>query len=190
MLINCVRTQDRGHGHLQPAEGGVHSGANNLDGGGSSDLDLDFHAQLERLGLLMAAITNDVISPETVPLDTVRVYSERLKAWHANLPSSLTLSTAIRESYESPRKNSTLLIHCAYLGSIIQLTRRILVETPLSGSPTSATHSGYAYAGECGALIEANITHGEEFSKICISAARQLATVSIHPSHPIGSFWP
>jgi hypothetical protein len=135
----------------------------------------------------MASITNDVISPETVPLDTVRVYSDRLKAWHANLPSSLTLSTAIRESYESPRKNSTLLIHCAYLGSIIHLTRRILVErvaTQLSGSPTSSTRAEYAYAGDGGgALTEANTTQCEEFSKICISAARQLATVCTRPSY-------
>jgi hypothetical protein len=128
----------------------------------------------------MAAITNDVISPETVPLDTVRVYSDRLKAWHANLPSSLTLSTAIRESYESPRKNSTLLIHCAYLSSIIHLTRCILVErvaTQLSGSPTSSTRAEYAYAGDGGGA------QCEEFSKICVSAARQLATVCTRPSY-------
>jgi hypothetical protein len=182
MLINFALAQDGGR--LQPAEG-VYPGAN--ISGSSSDLDFDLHAQLEQLGLLMAAITNDVISPETVPLNTVRVYSDRLKAWHANLPSSLTLSTAIRESYESPRKNSTLLIHCAYLGSITQLTRRVLVERVATQLTGSLTFPRGENMGGGGALTEANTTHGEEFSKICISAARQLATVC---THLIGSVCP
>ncbi|KAA8893373.1 hypothetical protein FN846DRAFT_538349 [Sphaerosporella brunnea] len=190
-------SEDRGR--LRPAEAGVHHHHHQHPAGAtfssSSDLDFDLHAQLKQLGLLMSAITADVLSPPSVPLSTVKVYSDHLKAWHANLPSSLTLSTAIRESYESPRKNSTLLIHCAYLVSITQLTRRILVErvtTQLTaGSPPSASHShpaeiiggggggvgGGGGRGGRGALTEANTIHGEEFSKICVSAARQLATV-------------
>ena len=147
----------------------------------AADLEFDMHAQLEELGVLMGAITSDVISPKAVPLNTVRVYSDRLKAWHANLPSSLTLSTAVRESqfFESPRSHSTLLIHCAYLGSITQLTRRILVErvtAQLTGSSGDVRGGG---KGGGRALTEANAT-AEEFSKICVSAARQLATVK-HP---------
>jgi hypothetical protein len=136
----------------------------------------------------MGAITKDIISPETVQLNTVRVYSERLKAWHANLPEGLTLSTAVRDQYESPRKNSTLLIHCAYLGSIAQLTRRLFVETvtaQLADASISHGVGGNNGVGGCssrnggGPLAEANAT-AEEFSKMCVSAARQLATVCSH----------
>ncbi|KAI5843260.1 hypothetical protein BZA05DRAFT_343908 [Tricharina praecox] len=130
----------------------------------ATEQDFDMHRQLEQLGVLMGAITSDVISPRDVPLNTVRVYSDRLKAWHANLPSSLTLSTAVRESHssESPLNHSTLLIHCAYLGSIAQLTRRILVSR-VTAQLTGSSDVEHATA--------------EEFSKICVSAARQLATV-------------
>jgi len=130
----------------------------------------------------MAAITSDVVSPTAVPLNTVRVYSDRLKAWHANLPSSLTLSTAVRESQaaESPRSHSTLLIHCAYLGSIVQLTRRVLVgrvTSQLTGAPDVERADVGGGPGGRRALAEAHAT-ADEFSKTCVSAARQLATVS------------
>ncbi|KAI5781276.1 hypothetical protein EDC01DRAFT_620010 [Geopyxis carbonaria] len=131
----------------------------------------DLHSQLASLGVLMGAITADVVAPESVHINTIKTYSDRLKAWHANLPDCLTLSTAVRESYDSPLKNSTLLIHCAYLGSIILLTRRLHVErvaarVGIDGKFDASNHA----SGSKGDVQE-------DFSRMCVSAAGQLATV-------------
>lgn len=120
----------------------------------------------------MGAITNNVIAPRSVHLSTVRNYSDRLKAWHAALPSSLTLSTAVQASYESPLRTSTLLIHCSYLSSITQLTRRLLVERVTAHITGAQNNPASSFPNGWGALTEA-----DEFSRMCVSAARQLATV-------------
>jgi len=127
------------------------------------------HPTLASLGVLMGSITADIIAPTVVPLHTVRVYSERLKAWHANLPESLTLSAAVRESYESPRKTPTLLIHCAYLTAITTLTRRLLIEETQE-CYVQNNMSCHTTRSEAAAI-------SEEYSKMCLSAAKQLATV-------------
>ncbi|CCX11118.1 Similar to hypothetical protein [Tuber melanosporum Mel28]; acc. no. XP_002838133 [Pyronema omphalodes CBS 100304] len=163
----------------------------------SRDLEGNLHAELARLGVLMGAITKDVIAPETVELNMVRVYNDRLQAWHSTLPEALTLQSAVRNQYELPHKNSTLLIHCAYLLSITHLTRRLLVETAtaqLSGSSSLAgVRSGSACSGSSnsalsagpgaspggageGLLAEPTAT-AETFSTMCVDVAHQIATV-------------
>lgn len=134
-------------------------------------LDPDLHSPLASLGVLMGAITADVVAPESVHINTIKTYSDRLKAWHANLPDCLTLSTAVRESYDSPLKNSTLLIHCAYLGSIILLTRRLHVERVVTRVGTGGRFDASSHASSSRGDVQ------EEFSRMCVSAARQLATV-------------
>jgi hypothetical protein len=125
-------------------------------------MEMHIHGQLASLGVLLSAITNDVVAPETVHINAIKTYSDRLKAWHANLPEFLTLSMAGHEAYESP----ILLIHCAYLGSIILLTRRLHVEKIVSQS-NDETRAFITEPSEV-----------DEYSSMCGSAARQLATAS------------
>lgn len=140
----------------------------------------------------MGAITRDVISPKEVSFEMVKVYSRRLSAWHESVASTLTLSTAVKDNYERIEKNLALLLHCAYLGSIIQLFRRLLVDRvkdQLAGS-ISAMGPGLGLGRDSSgargeALADANAT-AEDYTKMCVTAARQLATVC-GCGPPIGS---
>ena len=117
--------------------------------------------QLASLGVLMGTITNDVVAPETVHITTIKNHSDRLKAWHANLPEFLTLAMAGKEGFECP----TLLIHCAYLNSIILLTRRLHLEKVVS-----EIQEGVARYADGSSEMD-------EYSDMCVSAGRQLAQV-------------
>ena len=155
-------------------------------------MEVNLYTALASLGYLMGAITRDVISPKEVSFEMVKVYSRRLSAWHESVASTLTLSTAVKDNYERIEKNLALLLHCAYLGSIIQLFRRLLVDRvkdQLAGS-ISAMGPGLGLGRDSSgargeALADANAT-AEDYTKMCVTAARQLATVC-GCGPPIGS---
>lgn len=125
------------------------------------------HEQLLKLGSLMSRITNDVYSPPSVDIRTVKYYSDCLDMWHQRLPPELSLSHALQSDCE--QKYTILLAHCAYLASIIFLTRRLFVD-------------------HCTALLENRMQAGmtfagvvvEDYSRMCLSAARQLTMVPIY----------
>ncbi|TGZ80024.1 hypothetical protein EX30DRAFT_372542 [Ascodesmis nigricans] len=118
----------------------------------------------------MSAITGEVCgSQEPVDLNTIRTFSDRLKAWHTNLPEDLTLASAVRGDCDSANRTAILLIHCAYLGSIILLTRRTYIETIVS---RTSMLDGPFSPSETNEGKEA-----ETYSGMCITAAKQLATV-------------
>lgn len=126
----------------------------------------------------MALITNEIVAPETpVHISRYTHYSEQLKTWHANLPEYVTLKMAIRESYDSPTKNAILLLHCAYLGCIILLSRRLYLEC--IASMVNSGIEGPFYSPPSGDIAD--------FSRMCVSAAKQLATVSFYS---LTSFYP
>ena len=134
----------------------------------------------------MGAITHEVIAPNKVQLNTVKNYSNLLQQWHNSLPPVLTLKSATNSSCESPRRTSTLLIHCSYLSSVNQLTRRFLIERV-----TAQLAGGLEYPGSCpvgwGSSME-DCVAAEEFCKKCVDSAKQLAmvcNVSSLPSSPI-----
>ncbi|KAL7269434.1 hypothetical protein RUND412_007906 [Rhizina undulata] len=160
----------------------------------STDMNACLHAEMIKVGILMGLIIKDIYAPPSVNISQLRVYSEKLKHWHTNLPPFLKLSVALTEKHDSEQKGSILLTHCVYLGSIILLTRRILVEhhklknlstgdvrftkgrgrENVSG-PASGAGAGAFHEADMGGISDDRTT--EEFAKMCISAARQLATV-------------
>lgn len=121
---------------------------------------------MAKLGSLMSNITRDICAPETFQMSQVREYNAQLKTWHDNLPDYLKLSEALDYKSDSAHRTSILLTHCAYLGSLILLTRRILIAQTksLRGEPHQIVF----------------IDDDQEMVKLshdCIYAARQLATV-------------
>lgn len=114
----------------------------------------------------MSTITRDICAPETFEMSQVQEYSRQLKTWHDNLPAYLTLTEALDSKSDSAQRTSILLTHCAYLGSLILLTRRILVAQTKS------------LRGEMQQTVIGDTEHDMvELSQDCIYAARQLATV-------------
>lgn len=121
---------------------------------------------MARLGALMSAITRDICAPQTFEMSQVREYNAQLKTWHDNLPGYLKLSEALDFKSDSAHRTSILLTHCAYLGSLILLTRRILI------AQTKCLR------GETQQIVFGDVDHEMvKLSHDCIYAARQLATV-------------
>lgn len=114
----------------------------------------------------MSAITRDICAPESFEISQVQEYSRQLKTWHDNLPEYLTLTEALDAKSDSAQRTSILLTHCAYLGSLILLTRRILVAQTKS------------LRGEMQQTVIGDTEQDMvKLSHDCIFAARQLATV-------------
>lgn len=140
---------------------------------GSSD---PMYPALEELGLLMGSIVNDVIAPKDVHLNTVKTYSNQLKAWHDSLPLSLTLMNSVLSSeYDSSLRTSTLLMHSSYLCSITQLTRRFLIEQ-VTAQISGALDDPGSYPIGWGSSQE-ECKQAEVFCTECVEAAVQLASV-------------
>ena len=121
---------------------------------------------MAKLGNLMSVITRDICAPKTFEMCQVREYNGQLKTWHDNLPEYLKLSEALDFKSDSAHRTSILLTHCAYLGSLILLTRRILIAQTKS------------LRGEAQEIVFGDVDHEMvKLSHDCIYAARQLATV-------------
>jgi len=121
---------------------------------------------MAKLGTIMSAITRDICAPDTFEMSQVREYNNQLKTWHDNLPGSLKLSEALDFKSDSAHRTSILLTHCAYLSSLIWLTRRILIAQTKS------------LRGEVQEIVFGDVDHEMiKLSHDCIYAARQLATV-------------
>lgn len=129
-----------------------------------NDLDAYLHAELIKLGILMGRVTKEVYTPTIIDFSKVGLYSARLKSWHSSLPGPLRLSRAVSDN-DSKQRSTILLTHCSYLCCIILLTRRIYVER-LEG-------------GVKGLDGLAQMALADEYTEMCISAARQLAMVSL-----------
>lgn len=126
----------------------------------------------------MSAITRDICAPETFEMGQVQEYSRQLKTWHDNLPEYLTLTKALDFKSDSAQRTSILLTHCAYLGSLILLTRRILVAQTKS------------LRGEMQQTVIGDTGHDMvKLSHDCIYAARQLATVFRPLFHEMQYSW-
>lgn len=131
-----------------------------------NEIDQGLHVEMAKLGTLMSAITRDICAPTTFEMSQVREYNGQLKTWHDNLPGYLKLSEALNFKSDSARRTSILLTHCAYLGSLILLTRRILIAQTKS------------LRGEAQEIVFGDVDHEMvKLSHDCIYAARQLATV-------------
>lgn len=131
-----------------------------------NEIDQGLHAEMAKLGALMGAITRDICAPKTFEMSQVREYNGQLKTWHDNLPDYLKLSEALDFKSDSAHRTSILLTHCAYLGSLILLTRRILIAQTKS------------LRGETQEIVFGDVDHEMvKLSHDCIYAARQLATV-------------
>ncbi|KAF8417947.1 hypothetical protein EV426DRAFT_710151 [Tirmania nivea] len=131
-----------------------------------NEIDQGLHAEMAKLGALMSAITRDICAPKTFEMRQVREYNGQLKTWHDNLPDYLKLSEALDFKSDSAHRTSILLTHCAYLGSLILLTRRILIAQTKS------------LRGEMQEIIFGDVDNEMvKLSHDCIYAARQLATV-------------
>lgn len=110
----------------------------------------------------MGHITKDVYTPTIIDFNKVALYSAKLKSWHSSLPESLRLCRAVSGN-DSKQRSTILLAHCSYLNCIILLTRRIYVES-----------MGNRVKGFDGL---SQLAIANEYSNMCVSAGRQLATV-------------
>lgn len=110
----------------------------------------------------MSSITRDICIPTEFDVGKVREYWSLLKTWHEGVPEFLRLSGVTSECSDYAHKTSVLLTHCAYLGSIMLLTKRVLVERVKEAIEAVPSH------------VRKDM---DEFSLMNISAARQLAQV-------------
>lgn len=107
---------------------------------------------------------DDSLSQHSFNFAAIKAHTEKLQTWYNCLPAFLSLNVVTTDhSMLSTQKSIILQAYCAYLRSIIILTRRVLIKVA-----TTATRSTCAQEGGSLEVFYANK---------CIGAARGLCKV-------------
>lgn len=121
--------------------------------------------EFENISKLLSGIAkDDSISQHSFNFAAIKAHMEKLQAWYSCLPDSLALHVVTTDHSILPAQKSVMLqAYCAYLRSIIILTRLVLIKVA-----TTATRSTCAQEGGSLEVFYANK---------CICAARGLCKV-------------
>lgn len=121
--------------------------------------------EFENISKLMSSIAKDnSLSQHSFNFAAIKAHMEKLQAWYSCLPGFLSLNVVTTDHSILPIQKSIMLqAYCAYLRSIIILTRQVLIKVA-----TTATRSTCAQEGGSLEVFYANK---------CISAARGLCKV-------------
>ncbi|KAF1984579.1 hypothetical protein K402DRAFT_405946 [Aulographum hederae CBS 113979] len=109
-----------------------------------------------RVSLLTLEISRDIRPLRRPSLATIRVHTEKLNAWHRDLPPTMHLAALNSEKSEQFTENQQrvlLLVHMLYLGVATLLNRELLASVHLSrlgyapdiDAPESEIQGYYAY---------------------------------------------
>ncbi|KAG0641632.1 hypothetical protein HOY80DRAFT_720304 [Tuber brumale] len=133
--------------------------------GGTAQIRANAHQlQLANIGVLMGNILKDVYAPPAMNLDIVRTYNRKCLNWFDALPDFMHLSSLLKQEVPPTERSSLYLIHLMYLGTIILLNRKVLIEVAKGGSrPEWKT--------------EGDLETADGFAKDCISAARTISSI-------------
>lgn len=121
--------------------------------------------EFENISKLLSGIAkDDGLSQHSFNFAAIKAHMEKLQTWYSCLPGFLALNIVTTDhSMLSMQKSLMLQAYCAYLRSVIILTRRVLIKVA-----TTATRSTCAQEGGSLEVFYANK---------CISAARGLCKV-------------
>ncbi|KAG0641148.1 hypothetical protein HOY80DRAFT_883692 [Tuber brumale] len=114
--------------------------------------------EIVNIGLLASRILKSVFTPPVIDLEFVCDHMAKLKLRYDNLPESMKLGRSKSTPGDYLADTSLLTFHMVYLGTIILLTRRVLVELA-SGA------GGDTFEGSTGEALR--------LAKTCLSAGRQ-----------------
>lgn len=123
------------------------------------------NTEFESISTILSGIAkDDSLSQHSINFAAIKAHTEKLQAWYSCLPGSLALHViTVDHSIPLAQKSLMLQAYCAYLRSIVIVTRRVLIKVA-----TTATRS--TCAQEEGSL--------EVFyANKCIGAARGLCKV-------------
>jgi hypothetical protein len=90
----------------------------------------EIQSQLSAVGLLLAAIVQDVYEFSPVVFSIVKKHSLCLESWQSNLVETMRLAELRKERgpiHTEPHRRSLILVHILYFGAQMLLKRRLLV---------------------------------------------------------------
>ncbi|PWW77620.1 hypothetical protein C7212DRAFT_179410 [Tuber magnatum] len=114
--------------------------------------------EIVNIGLLASRILKSVFSPPVIDLQFVSDHMARLKLRYDNLPEPMKLGKPESAPGEYLADTSLFTLHMVYLGTVLLLTRRVLVELA---------------NGAGGNLFEGSTGEALRLAKTCLSAGRQ-----------------
>jgi hypothetical protein len=120
--------------------------------------------QLGRIGILMGNILKDVYYPPSVDLDVIRSYMVKCETWFDSLPDYMRLSCLLEGEVPDTEMSSMFIIHLMYLGTIVLLTRKVLVDLA-----RGTRNVEWKSAGVLGDAVG--------FADACVSAAQQISRI-------------
>lgn len=87
-------------------------------------------AESENIARLLSDIAKDDSLPQhSFSFPTIKTHMDKLQAWYSCLPGPLALNmVTLDHSITQPQKATMLQAYCAYLRSIVILTRRVLLK--------------------------------------------------------------
>ncbi|RPA93459.1 hypothetical protein L873DRAFT_1705275 [Choiromyces venosus 120613-1] len=133
--------------------------------GGTAQIRSNAHQlQLANIGVLMGNILKDVYVSPTVNLHIVRTYNRKCLNWFDALPNFMQLSSLLKHEVPPTERCSLYLIHLMYLGTIILLNRKVLIEVAKRGRNPEWKAEG-------------DLEAADGFAKDCISAARTISSI-------------
>jgi hypothetical protein len=126
-------------------------------------VDIDVvQTEFGKIGFLMSDIMRCVYSASDCNLRAIEVHMQKLDTWHQELPEYMQLRTLLGSAVGLNTTRSILLVHLTYLGSIILLTRKVVVELL---SPT------------VGGIVDGTSDEALHYLSVCLSAAKHIATI-------------
>jgi hypothetical protein len=126
-------------------------------------VDIDVvQTEFGKIGFLMSDIMRCVYSASDCNLRAIEVHMQKLDTWHQELPEYMQLRTLLGSAVGLNTTRSILLVHLTYLGSIILLTRKVVVELL---SPT------------VGGIVDGTSDEALHYLSVCLGAAKHIATI-------------
>jgi hypothetical protein len=139
----------------------------NGNGSGTTVMGVDIdvvQTELGKIGFLMCDIMRNIYAAEVCSIRSIEVHMQKLERWHQELPPYMQLKTLVGSAAGRNTSRSILLVHLTYLGSIILLTRKMVVElvTTPNGIPR---------------IVEGSEEEAQHFLDVCVGAARHVAKI-------------
>jgi hypothetical protein len=95
----------------------------------SDDINALVHTQTSKIGLVAAEIAKTLASPKLATRDNINLLTQKLQAWHGQIPSLLHIKTLIDVSACPPsmtlyQRRAILMVHVSTVGLVENRTDR------------------------------------------------------------------
>jgi len=134
----------------------------------SHSIEASIQDQVSKIGFLAAEMSRDIQALPETDIKTIKNHTEKLDAWHRELPPMMHLSTlnSPHNTIFSPiQRRSILLMHMFFLSAVALLHRKLLVAIADSRE-----------AGTWG--FDASQAQAYRYQEYCIIAAQQAARIA------------